>query len=74
MIISTHLEMSHVMEKMYTFSDFPQWISKLCYDNTTRGEAYAIVDGSICIYDVNTRKRIAFLKDIHEATITDCLW
>ena len=66
--------MAHVMEKLFEFSHFPQWISKLHYDNTTLGKAYAMLDGSVYIYDINMRKCITYLKDIHKATVTGCIW
>ncbi len=66
--------MSHVMEKLFAFPHFPQWISKLHYDSSTDGVAYAMLDGSVYMYDINMRKCTAYFKDIHQATVTGCLW
>jgi WD40 repeat protein len=68
------MDMSHVLEKLFTFQESIPWTNKIVYNNSTQGKIYALVDRSLHIFDINWRVRINVLENIHEASITQCVW
>ena len=71
---SLSLATTHVMERMFVFDECPLWAGKIIYDSTTGGKVYVILDRSVYVFDINWRSAVAYLKDIHEASVTNCLW
>ena len=71
---SLNMDMSHVLEKLFTFQESIPWTNKIVYNSTTQGKIYALVDRSLHIFDINWRVRVNMLENIHEASITQCVW
>ena len=57
------LDMTHVIEKMYTFAESPTWVTKIIYDSSTQGKVFATVERSVYVFDINSRRYISY--DLH---------
>jgi WD40 repeat protein len=73
---TTTVSMEYVIERVYKFdaSLAGLWISRISLDQNASGQVYAFSDKSVYVLDLDKRKCIYHLENIHESTLTSICW
>lgn len=67
------LDKAFVMEKMYSFDDCTEWVSKMIYDSKY-SRIYAIQETNAKILCLTTRSMVEELQHTHDAPLNCVCW
>lgn len=64
---------TYTIEKMHTFLNYKEWISKMSYDPVF-DRIYLFIDRSVHVLSLKDKALVCYLRDAHDTPTTTAIW